>query len=133
MLRFEVALYDHPEQDLNRLWWDLVEKYQEVRRPEGRNQPDYAAKIHIVQAPAYYHNYMMGELFAAQVHQALVRGVLGEADPARAVYVGNPAAGEFLKTKVFAPGRTLLWNELTRHATGEPLNPRGFAEGLKSQ
>jgi peptidyl-dipeptidase A len=30
--------------------------------------------------------------------------------------------------KVFAPGRSLSWNELTRHATGEPLSPQAFAE-----
>src|SRR5690606_15343945 len=28
MLRFEMALYGNPGEDLNRLWWDLVEKYQ---------------------------------------------------------------------------------------------------------
>ena len=61
----------HPEQDLNKLWWDLVEKHQGLQRPAGRNAPDYASKIHIVSAPCYYHNYMMGELFACQVHGAM--------------------------------------------------------------
>ena len=28
MLRFEKAIYADPDQDLNELWWDLVEKYQ---------------------------------------------------------------------------------------------------------
>ena len=37
MFRFEKALYENPDQDLNTLWWDLVERYQMVRRPEGRN------------------------------------------------------------------------------------------------
>jgi len=32
-----------------------------------------------------------------------------------------------MKTRVFAPGRSLSWNELTKHATGEELNPRAFA------
>ena len=27
MLRFEKELYGNPNQDLNKLWWDLVEKY----------------------------------------------------------------------------------------------------------
>ena len=75
MVRFERELYRNPDQDLNRLWWDLAEKYQEVKRPEGRNEPDYAAKIHIVTSPVYYHNYMLGELFASQVHHALIRAV----------------------------------------------------------
>src|SRR5262249_25997721 len=47
MLRFEKGMYENPEQDLSKLWWDLVEKYQLVKRPEGRSAPDYASKIHI--------------------------------------------------------------------------------------
>lgn len=131
MFRFEKSLYADPGQDLNRLWWDLVEKYQEVKRPEGRNAPDYAAKIHIVSAPAYYHNYMMGELFAAQLHHSIARDVLGGADPAMAVYVGNTAVGRYLIERVFVPGRTLDWNGLTRHATGAELNPRAFSEDFR--
>ena len=130
MFRFEKELYGNPDQDLNKLWWDLVEKYQEIRRPEGRDAPDYAAKIHIVEAPVYYHNYLMGQLFASQVHHAIAREVLGGAKPAEAIYVGNKAAGEFMKTKVYGPGRTLDWNALTRHATGEDLNPKAFAADL---
>jgi peptidyl-dipeptidase A len=131
MLRFEKALYEDPAQDLNKLWWDLVEKYQMLKRPEGRNAPDFASKIHIVSAPAYYHNYMMGELFAAQVHHAICRDVLHGADPAKAVYVGNKAVGEFMKERVFAPGRSLSWNALTRHATGALLNAKAFAEDIR--
>jgi len=132
MFRFEKAMYADPEQDLNRLWWDLVEKYQEVKRPEGRNEPDYAAKIHVVSAPAYYHNYMLGEMFAAQLHHAIARHVLAGADPAHAVYVGNKAVGRYLVEKVFAPGRTLDWNGLSRHATGEELNPRAFSAEFRN-
>jgi peptidyl-dipeptidase A len=131
VFRFEMALYDNPEQDLNRVWWDLVEKYQEVKRPEGRNQPDYASKIHIATAPVYYQSYMLGQLFASQVHHAIAREVLHGADPATAVYVGKPAAGQFMRERVFAPGCTLDWNQLTRHATGEDLNSKAFAADLR--
>ncbi len=131
MFRFEMALYDNPEQDLNRLWWDLVEKYQEVRRPEGRNEPDFAAKIHIVVSPVYYHNYLLGRLFASQVHHAIARDVLHGADPARMVYVGNKAVGRFMTQRVFAPGRTLDWRQLTRFATGADLSPEAFAEDIQ--
>ena len=128
MLRFEKGLYEDPSQDLNKLWWDLVEKYQGLHRPEGRNAPDYASKIHIVSAPAYYHNYMLGQLFACQVHRTIAREVLRADDWASAFYVENPAVGRFMKERVFAPGRSLSWNELTRHATGEPLSAQAFAE-----
>lgn len=128
MLRFEKELYDNPGQDLNKLWWDLVEKYQLIKRPEGRNAPDYASKIHIVSAPCYYHNYMMGELFACQVHATIAREELKSSDPANAIYYDNKQVGEFMKKRVFAPGRSLPWNELTKHATGELLNAKAFAE-----
>lgn len=129
MFRFEAAMYANPDQDLGKLWWDLVERYQELKRPEGRNAPDYASKIHIVSAPAYYHNYLLGELFASQLHRTIAREVLKE-DPRKAIYVGRPEVGAFLREKVFAPGRSLTWRELVRHATGEDLNAKAFAEAI---
>ena len=128
MLRFEKALYEDPAQDLNSLWWDLVEKYQGLTRPEGSNAPDYASKIHIVSAPAYYHNYMLGQLFACQVHRTIARDVLHANDWPSAYYVKDPGVGRFMRERVFAPGRSLNWNDLTRHATGEPLKAQAFAE-----
>ncbi len=127
MLRFEKGLYENPEQDLNKLWWDLVEKYQGLNRPDSRNAPDYAAKIHIVSAPCYYHNYMLGQLFACQVHRAICREVLKCDDVPNAYYITGPEVGKFMIDRVFAPGRSLPWNELTKHATGEPLNAEAFA------
>ncbi len=133
MLRFEKGMYEHPEQDLSKLWWDLVEKYQLVKRPAGRKAPDYASKIHIVVVPVYYHNYMMGELFASQVHHAIAREVFKGAAPDKVIYAGNKAVGTFMKEKVFAPGRTLSWNDLTRFATGEGLKAKAFAADFKSK
>jgi len=127
MLRFEQRMYADPTQDLNKLWWDLVERYQLIKRPNGRNSADYASKIHIVSAPAYYHNYMMGQLFACQVHNTIAREVLKSNDPSKAYYTDDKRVGEFMRARVFAPGRMLPWNELTKYATGEDLNPRAFA------
>jgi len=133
MLRFEKGMYENPDQDLSKLWWDLVEKYQEVKRPAGRKAPDYASKIHIVSAPVYYHNYQMGQLFASQVHHAIAREVYKGADPDTVVYVANQEVGEFMKKRVFEPGRTLPWNELTKHATGQPLTAMAFAADFKGK
>ncbi|HET6879965.1 MAG TPA: M2 family metallopeptidase [Pirellulales bacterium] len=133
MLRFEKELYRDPDQDLNSLWWSLVERYQEVRRPDERDEPDYAAKIHIVVAPCYYHNYMLGELFACQLHHTIARELFPEADAQTLIYVNQPKVGAFLQERVFDPGRTLTWDELTRFATGKPLEPRAFAADLSSE
>jgi peptidyl-dipeptidase A len=130
MFRFEKALYANPSQDLNTLWWDLVEYHQMIKRPEGRNAPDYASKIHIVSSPAYYHNYLMGELFADQVLAAIARDALHGVNPAEANLVGKREVGSFLKSRVFDPGLTLDWNALTRHATGENLSAKAFAAEL---
>ena len=130
MLRFEKAMYEDPKQDLNALWWSLVEKYQQVKKPQGRNAPDYGSKIHICSAPVYYHNYMMGQLFASQVHHALAKEVYN-AGPKEALYVGEKKVGDFMKKKVFEPGRTMDWKRLTKHATGEELNPKAFAKDFE--
>jgi peptidyl-dipeptidase A len=131
MLRFEKGMYENPDQDLNRLWWSLVERYQQVKCPPGRNAPDYASKIHIVGTPVYYHNYQMGQLFASQVHHAIARDVFGGANPKKVIYVGNAKVGDFMKERVFTPGRTLNWNDLTKHATGEYLNAKAFAQDFE--
>ncbi len=133
MLRFEKGMYENPAQDLNKLWWELVERYQGVKRPANRNAPDYASKIHICSAPVYYHNYMMGQLFASQVHHAIARDLFQEADPRKVIYVGDVRVGQFMKDKVFAPGRTLDWKGLTRHATGADLTPAAFARDFRGR
>jgi peptidyl-dipeptidase A len=127
VLRFEKGMYENPAQDLNKLWWDLVEKYQGLKRPAGRNQPDYASKIHIVSAPVYYHNYMMGQLFASQVHAAICKEVYNGAHPNSVTYINEKKVGEFMKAKVFAPGRLYDWRGLTKFATGSDLSPNAFA------
>ncbi len=132
MLRFEKGMYENPQRDLNKLWWDLVEKYQGLHRPEGRNAPDYCSKVHICSAPVDYHNYMMGQLFASQVHHAICRDIYNGADPNSVIYIGDKRVGEFMKKKVFEPGRTVDWRGLTRYATGEDLTPKAFAADFKA-
>jgi peptidyl-dipeptidase A len=131
MLRFEKSMYENPDQDLSKLWWDTVEKYQMLRRPAARTAPDYGSKVHIVTAPVYYHNYMMGQLFASQLHHAIARDVLRGAEPRTVLYNDRPEVGKFLRERVFVPGRTLDWDGLTKHATGDRLNARAFADDFK--
>jgi peptidyl-dipeptidase A len=69
---------------------------------------------------------MLGEMFACQVHHAIARDVL-RTSPDKALYVNRKEVGEFLKQRVFGPGRSMTWNELTKFATGEELSPKAFA------
>ena len=127
MFRFEKALYENPDQDLNKLWWDLVEKYQMIKRPPHRNAPDWAAKIHFTIAPVYYHNYMLGEMLASQLHYYIADKILHE-NPDQTAYVGQKDIGSFLKNKVFKVGNRRVWNEMIKQATGEYLTPKYFVK-----
>jgi len=128
MTRFEQGMYTNPDQDLGRLWWDLKKKYQMLNPPENVSRPDYAAKIHIVTAPVYYHSYLMGELFACQVHAHIARNIVKVDDPHKTSFFGKKEVGQFMRDKIFAPGNLYPWNDLTKFATGEPLTPKYFVK-----
>jgi peptidyl-dipeptidase A len=131
MLSFEKALYEDPDQDLNRLWWDYVEKFQMLNRPADRDKPDWAAKPHFTIAPVYYHNYMLGELFAAQLRGVLAELAGHEGPTAELSFNGRKEFGDFLKRKVFAPGSTRPWPEFVRRATGNRLSAKCFAAEVR--
>jgi len=126
MYDFEKRLYANPDQDLNTLWWDMVEKYQLVKRPPDRNEPDWAAKIHFTLAPCYYHNYVLGELLASQLHHYIIHKVLKLKSDENVSFVGQRKAGEFLTMEVFEPAAMYHWNDMIERATGEPLTPKYF-------
>jgi len=128
MYHFEKALYADPDQDLNTLWWDLVEKYQFLKRPPGPADAGWASKLHFTTAPCYYHNYMMGELLASQWHHHLVRNVLKLDSDEGLSYVGDQRVGRYFRDNVLGPGARYSWNEMIVRATDEPLTPKYFVE-----
>lgn len=131
MLNFEKSMYENPDQDLNTLWWDLVQRFQHVQRPPDRDQPDWAAKPHFTIAPVYYHNYMLGELFAAQLRNVLADMVDHDGPTATLSFNGRKEFGTFLAEKVFAPGSSVPWPQFVRTVTGESLTARHFAQEVQ--
>jgi peptidyl-dipeptidase A len=128
MYRFEKSMYENPEQDLNKLWWDLVEKYQMVKKPKDRNMPDWATKIHIATSPCYYHNYLMGELLASQLYNTIATKVLNATDKENLSFYNQPKVGEFLIENIFKVGAKYEWNDMIEKATGEKLTAKYYAE-----
>ena len=129
MCHMERALYRDPAQDLDTLWWDLSERFQGLIRPERRNAPDWASKIHFSIAPVYYHNYLLGEMAASHLQSHLLREVLG--DPgAWDRYVSSPEVGAFLRERLYRSGRSRDWKATLRHATGSDLSPAAFVDEL---
>ena len=110
MTYFERELYRNPDQDLNRLWWELVERFQKIACPGSSTGCDWAAKYHIGLAPVYYYSYLMGELFASSIERKLET-------------IPQEKRGEFLKEKLFSPGSSLPWNELIERVVGKKLDP----------
>jgi peptidyl-dipeptidase A len=127
MYRFEKSMYENPDQDLNKLWWDLVEKYQMIKRPAGRNLPDWASKIHIATSPCYYHNYHLGELLASQLYFTINEKVLKN-DATKTSFTNQQAVGKFLIDNVFRPGAKWYWNDMIEKATGEKLTAKYYAK-----
>jgi len=123
MYRFEKSMYEDPDQDLNKLWWDMVEKYQMIKKPDDRNMPDWATKIHIALYPCYYHNYLLGEVLASQLYSYITTNITDNKS-----FVGDKAVGTYLKEKVFMPGARYYWNDMIEKATGEKLTAKYYAK-----
>jgi peptidyl-dipeptidase A len=133
MVNFERQFYANPEQNLNDLWWRLVERYQGLRRPPGRSQvADFAAKIHFVVAPVYYHNYMLGRMYAAQLRHRLAVMVPDAVLDGSLDMYGQAGVGRYLVEHVFRPGSLHGWSDFVQRSTGEPLTARYFAEAIQS-
>ncbi|MBA3425900.1 MAG: M2 family metallopeptidase [Rubrobacteraceae bacterium] len=125
MYRFEQLLYEDPDRkDLNDAWWDLVERIQLVERPPGRDEPDWAAKIHVAVAPVYYHNYVLGALIAAQLRDHL------ETYVTHGPFYESEAAGRYLLESFFGPGARENWRDTVLRATGEELDPAHFIRSI---
>ena len=119
MMRFEREFYRAPDRpDLNAVWWDTVARLQGLTPPADIDaRHDWATKIHLAVAPVYYHHYLLGELYAAQIRGAL----------ARRRATAGPDVGEYFRTEVFRPGASVTWAELVVRSTGRPLDAEDFA------
>ena len=118
MCHFERGLYRDPDADHDERWWELVERFQLVRRPDDVPAGGWASKIHLAVAPVYYQNYLYGELTASQLIASLRQSAGG--------LVGRPEAGAWLRDRVFRPGASQRWDHLLEAATGEELSVRHF-------
>ena len=124
MITFERALYANPLRNLNALWWEMVARYQLVRPPAGRDEPDWAAKIHMALYPVYYQNYMLGQLLSTQIQSAITRRFGTNS------FTGMPEAGQWLIDSVLGPGAKWHWNEMIRRSTGSGLSEQPFVKAV---
>jgi len=122
MYRFEKAMYSNPEQNLQDLWWKLVNHYQLLNIPDDRDSDnDWASKIHIATVPCYYHNYLLGELLASQLQAFITKNVT--MSDSFGAWAGDKKIGAWLKSNIFQPGKLYVWNQMIEKAMGENLSP----------
>ncbi len=101
-------------------------RLQLVERPPGRDEPDWAAKIHVAVAPVYYHNYVLGHLISDQLRNHLeTRVTRGEP------FFISEATGRYLQEAIFGPGARSRWEDIVLGATGERLNSDYFVRSLR--
>lgn len=131
MLHMEKSLCENPDQDLNTLWWDYKERFQMLQRPGGTPNADWAAKPHFTIAPVYYHNYQLGELFAAQLRHVLADLAGHDGPTSELSFNGRKDFGNYLIKEVFRPGRRMPWPKFVESATGEPLTAKYFASEVR--
>jgi peptidyl-dipeptidase A len=124
MVHFERGLYRDPDQAQQIRWWDLVERFQLIRRPLDRKEnADWATKLHIALAPVYYHNYILGEWQASMIDKTM-RNDLKLKDPF--VWKDDPRIGEWFKEKIFKHGAFWHYVELMRNTTGHSPQPDNY-------
>lgn len=128
MYHFEKNMYADPDQDLNSLRRNLVEKYQMMKKPEWRNEPDRASKIHIACYPCYYHNYMLGEVLASQIYYHIIEKILKSSEYKFQSFYNKPEIGNYLKKKIFEAGAKYHWNTMIELATWEKLTAKYYAK-----
>jgi peptidyl-dipeptidase A len=114
--------------ELNRRWWQYVEKFQGIAPPEPRGEEycDAATKTHINDNPALYYQYAIAFAIKYQLHMHIAKTLLHQ-DPRNCNFYGNKEVGAFL-SKLMRPGATRDWRQLIKEATGEDLSAKAMLE-----
>jgi len=119
-LMFEYEAYKNPNRDLNKLYWDMSEKYLSLPRHEDLKP--WAGIIHYTTHPIYLQNYLFADIIAAQSLNTIQR-LYGS-------YSGNKLAGSFMTHNYFRFGSRYLWREMLKRGTDEDFNPNYLIERL---
>ena len=119
---FEIELYNAPEKNLNRIWWELVQEIQGISPPDNWNYPYWACKSHISTLPAYYYNYLIGEIIASNLYESNVKY---DRDGNLTIDVKH------LQKNLFKPGYSLPWKTLLYNTLERDMRSNDLTEDIK--
>ena len=112
-LHFEYEAYLNPDQDLNRLYWDMLQKYTGLPRHEDITV--WASNRKFLNSPLISINQLLAKIIAAQSVNYM-NDYLGQP-------VDNLRTSAFLIQNYYRFGSRYNWTELLKRGTGEELNP----------
>ncbi|MFQ5454247.1 MAG: M3 family metallopeptidase [Candidatus Zixiibacteriota bacterium] len=112
-LNFEYEAYLNPNRDLNKLYWELFERY--LHLPRHENIYPWAAIIHYTTHPVYLQNYLFADIITAQTMNFIQNNY---GDP-----VDNTMLKSFLVQNYYRFGTRYNWRDLLKRGTDEELNP----------
>ena len=119
-LEFELEAYKNPRRDLNKVYWDIFEKYTSL--PRHDDLKPWATDLNYVNQPLAYQNLLLADIIAAQTLAYLEKN--------NGTVVGNHETRSFLNQNYFRFGSRYHWRELIQRGTGEELNPRYLLSDL---
>lgn len=122
---FERDLYINDQlTDPTRLFWERYKQFQGDIPPKA--PPYWGVLIHFVSHPIYYQNYLIADLLAAQLHEAVKQKTQHKS------VLNNPQVANFLSKHFFSHGRRYRWDELMKRITGKPLTAKAYLRALKT-
>ena len=85
----------------------------------------FASSIWYVTYPCYYQNYILSQMIATQIHEAM-ESKFGDD------YILNPNIANWLIKNFYEQGEEISWEEKLREATGKNLETGAFLRKLKA-
>ena len=130
MTEFEHQLYSNnlPEDQFNKVWWELVKKFQGIVPPvpRGEDYCDAATKTHINVDAAQYYDYAISYVLLFQFHNYIATEILKQ-DPHATNYYGSKKVGKWMND-LLSPGATVDWRELLKKSTGSEMTAKPLVD-----
>lgn len=119
---FEKQLYENPDQDVKKLWFDLKQQYTGDNPPDELNN-EWATVPHFLTHPGYLQNYLRAEVMAAQIYDA-AHEQLGNLTETK-------ETADFFRENIFKYGASKSEDEIIKIATGKELSAEAFCKQLE--
>lgn len=118
--RFEKAMYENPDQDLQKLWKDCGEKYKN----KNYSDLEWTDIDHFIHSPVYYHYYAEGEVVAEQLYNTASKN-------GTVKLTESKDTAKFFNNKIFKYGASKTEEEVLKSATGKVLDVDAYCKQFK--